>query len=400
MTIACAPSSDASKIRARARVRARGSLSLCATGSWRYTPPVKIAGFPLSVRPGFFVMAAMLGFAAGDIWRILSWIGIVTVSVLWHELGHAVVMRRFGLAPEIVLYSFGGLTSGRGDVRLTPPQRVAIAVAGPAFGLVAGGAVLGATLLSGGLGEGAIWLVSQLLWVNIGWSVLNMLPILPLDGGHALQASYEWVTGKPGQTVARWISLVVAALAALAALSANMIWGALVALFCGMDSFNALRESRNMKADGPHARALQEAAQRLQAESIPEVAAGVVQDITPLLDSLQSANLRAATHEILARAHMIQGDILEAAASMAAMAPLRPSDTMVRAVGAHGNPDDLARDAALKPRLIQLEAALRAGQHDVVVREGELLLLDARSDLVKHRIRAVTANAIDALRTS
>ena len=57
----------------------------------------RLGPFPVTVYPSFLVAAALLGYvSSASIPRLLLWIGVVFVSVLVHELGHALVGRVFG----------------------------------------------------------------------------------------------------------------------------------------------------------------------------------------------------------------------------------------------------------------------------------------------------------------
>ena len=50
------------------------------------------------------------------------------------------------------------------------------------------------------VGDGALWsrlLMSDLVFVNLGWGLLNLLPVLPLDGGHIFFLLIEKLRGKP-----------------------------------------------------------------------------------------------------------------------------------------------------------------------------------------------------------
>jgi membrane-associated protease RseP (regulator of RpoE activity) len=62
------------------------------------------------------------------------------------------------------------------------------------------------------------------LWVNLGWGVLNLLPILPLDGGHILASVAEIVAGRRGRFAARIFSIVLTVTIGLWALLAGQWW--------------------------------------------------------------------------------------------------------------------------------------------------------------------------------
>jgi hypothetical protein len=98
---------------------------------------------PVRVSAWFWVAAALLGWnvcqalADGDqreLLRLLvAWVGVVFVSLLVHEFGHALAYRRFGQAANVVLYHFGGLAipSPWGRRHLRPIQRLIVSAAGP-----------------------------------------------------------------------------------------------------------------------------------------------------------------------------------------------------------------------------------------------------------------------------
>jgi stage IV sporulation protein FB len=56
----------------------------------------KVGPFPVLVYPWFFLSAILLGAGYGFGWQMAAWIFVVFLSVLVHELGHAVVGRLFG----------------------------------------------------------------------------------------------------------------------------------------------------------------------------------------------------------------------------------------------------------------------------------------------------------------
>src|SRR5262249_36296592 len=144
---------------------------------------------------------------------VLVWIGVTFVSILVHELGHALVLKAFGQPSHIVLHSFGGVTISQR--RLDRARRGAGGLAG---------AVGGALLLwpPGPPLDHSDWWYRQELWVrgavtftayaNLWWSVANLLPIRPLDGGNVATELF-------GVRSARRLSLVAAGLGAVWAFS-------------------------------------------------------------------------------------------------------------------------------------------------------------------------------------
>jgi Zn-dependent protease len=134
------------------------------------------------------------------------------VSLVLHELGHALVARRNGVGvTSIDLWFFGGLA------RLTrepasPGEEFRIAGAGPAvtFALVVAGSVAGALAVGSDtfgdmvtLGRDAdtpaLALLSWLVWINTVVLVFNLVPAFPLDGGRLVKAAAWRLTGDPNR---------------------------------------------------------------------------------------------------------------------------------------------------------------------------------------------------------
>ena len=170
----------------------------------------KVGPFPVIVYSWFFLSAILLGAHNGFGWRMLAWILIVFVSVLVHELGHAVVGRLFGGRPEIRLEAFGGVTFPHLPARASPARQFVLSFAGPIAGLLLGAAAWGlANVLPPERGSISAWLIGHVLSVSLIWAAFNLLPILPLDGGQMMLAFIEGVRRKPSVTLASWISVVV-----------------------------------------------------------------------------------------------------------------------------------------------------------------------------------------------
>jgi Zn-dependent protease len=198
----------------------------------------RVGPFPVSISVSFLVGAVLLGLGWGvqfD-WRMLAWIFVVFVSVLAHELGHAVVGRAFGGHPEIRLEMFGGVTFPQFSRRPGPGRQFLLSVAGPVAGLLLGaGAYALLRALPPNSGSPSDWTMSQFIAVSVIWAVFNLLPILPLDGGQMMLAVIEGARRRPSVVLASWISFAVSLLAgALATLvfgfePLNLIWFGLFA---------------------------------------------------------------------------------------------------------------------------------------------------------------------------
>jgi Zn-dependent protease len=153
----------------------------------------RLFGIPIEIQAGFWLMAAALGFPllrAEHKASILVWVGVVFVSVMVHELGHALAIIRYRSEPAITLYYFGGLTSWQRPQQVGRLQRIAVSVAGPGAGFVLAGLVYATIKLAPSLSRElpyyAAFGLEQLFQVNLGWGLFNLIPVLPFDGGHIL----------------------------------------------------------------------------------------------------------------------------------------------------------------------------------------------------------------------
>ena len=200
----------------------------------------QIFGFPVAVHWLFWLITALLGGAADAsspqaMQFLMIWVASVFVSILWHELGHAFVMRHFGDSrPQILLYGGGGLATGRAF--RTRSEQILISLAGPLAGLALGFFVW---LVARAFPPQSIYFavaIRDLLVINIFWSLVNLLPIIPLDGGRISEAALV----NKGR-LALQISLVCAVAVALYAFTKwGSIFTALMFAVMAMDNWRTL----------------------------------------------------------------------------------------------------------------------------------------------------------------
>ena len=191
----------------------------------------RLLGVPVAVRPSFLLIAALLGIRQGSVGRVLIWVGVVFVSILVHEFGHALTARRYGANVAIELNGIGGLTTWGLDEELPPGKRALIAAAGSGVGVVLGGIVAGLVTMTGPYSGIAEQTLTLLIRVNLFWGLLNWLPIRPLDGGHLLIALLEKVTPAKAEPIAGVVFMVTPAIGAVLALRYGYLVAALVAGF-------------------------------------------------------------------------------------------------------------------------------------------------------------------------
>ncbi len=199
----------------------------------------RLFGIPVAIRGFFWLSAALLGLASASsgplpLWAALPlWVAVVLVSVIVHELGHAVASMRHGLTPAITLHGMGGTTTYSEWAPLGRWDRALIGLAGPGAGLLFAALVYGVQRLLPPLGVFGSVVVLDLLWINVTWSLFNLVPVFPFDGGSVL----EEALGPRRTRTAAGVSLVVAAV--LAALFAwqREPWGMVLFAMSAMQSY-------------------------------------------------------------------------------------------------------------------------------------------------------------------
>ena len=170
----------------------------------------RLLGFPVQVRPGFVVLMLLIIVLYGDEFGL--WLaGSLAVLTLIHELGHAMAARRTGAEAEIALDFLAGYASYTPTRPLTRLERAGISFAGPGVQL----AVAAAVLLAAGTNPidpqsafdsaptAAIW------WAGIGIGLLNLAPVLPLDGGNIALSALDRLLPGRAERVMLYLSLAV-----------------------------------------------------------------------------------------------------------------------------------------------------------------------------------------------
>lgn len=188
------------------RIGQVGGIDVLVRSSWLLVAlliAMMIAPAVESVQPGLGPWKYVAG---------LAFAVLLYLSVLLHEMSHALMAQRFGLpVRSITLHFLGGVTEIAGEPD-TPRREFAVSVVGPVTSLVVGVACLALRLVTP---DGLLLLaVDALAGANLVVGVLNLVPGLPLDGGRVLRAAVWKVTGNPhqGTIVAAWGGRVAALL--------------------------------------------------------------------------------------------------------------------------------------------------------------------------------------------
>lgn len=186
----------------------------------------QVAGVDVLVGSSWFIIAALLSFVVGQIiedvqpglgnWRFVAGAAfavLLYLSVLLHELSHALMAQHYGLpVRSITLHFLGGVTEIEGEPQ-TPGREFGVSVVGPLTSLAVGIAFWFLHLV---VDEGLLGLaVAMMAWANLVVGVLNLVPGIPLDGGRVLRAVVWKATGDPhqGTIAAGWGGRLFAVLA-------------------------------------------------------------------------------------------------------------------------------------------------------------------------------------------
>ncbi|WP_158079846.1 M50 family metallopeptidase [Archangium sp. Cb G35] len=211
------------------------------------TPPFtwqfNLGRIPVLVEPGFWLMTAMFGLMGSSSWQtVVSWMAVVFVSVLIHEIGHALMAMGLGCdIAGIRLYMGGGETYF--DRALSRWRDVAVSAAGPLTGFLFGGLMYAVYEFVPPKSYMGHVILQQLLWVNIGWGIINLLPVPPLDGGHIARG----VLGPSRQRIALWLGVITAGCVVLLALTIKRFFiGFMFGMF-GYQCWQALQVARDVK---------------------------------------------------------------------------------------------------------------------------------------------------------
>ena len=222
---------------------------------------------PVRVHPWFWIVSLLFGLGGGkaDPLNTLVWVAVVFASIIVHEMGHALLQRWYGGHPRITLYSFGGLAACD-DCDRSPRSQILISLAGPLAGFLLAAIVVG-LLAAAGRVEGfqlglrpVEWrlfdqhhaelhgtyvardaIIADLLWVNIFWGILNLLPIYPLDGGRIAREVFTLGNPRRGIIQSLWLSVIAAGAVAVLSFSHERIYMAVMFAILGYGSYQTLR---------------------------------------------------------------------------------------------------------------------------------------------------------------
>jgi Zn-dependent protease/CBS domain-containing protein len=218
---------------------------------------IEIFGFKIRIDPSWFVVAVLVtwnfaalafpsqlpGLPPATYWMmgVAGALGYF-LSVVLHEMSHALVARTYGMEMRaITLFIFGGIAE-MPEEPASPQAELVIAAAGPAasFGIAF---ACGGLVLVGGI-EGwpgpAMTVLGYLGYINFALALFNLAPAFPLDGGRILRSilwgwrkNLRWAT-RVASGIGSGFGLLLIALGVVAVVSGNFaagLWTFLIGLF-------------------------------------------------------------------------------------------------------------------------------------------------------------------------
>lgn len=174
---------------------------------------LRMLRLPVRVSPWFWLIGLVSGWdASPTLDFLLVWVAVLFVSILVHELGHALVARYFGAREgRIVLYGFGGLAINSGGLKRW--QRIVESLAGPGAGFLLFGLVWAASrflLTPETMSPLAVAALHDFEWICLWWGLVNLLPVYPLDGGQIAHELFQWRRPHDGLLLAFKFSIAAA----------------------------------------------------------------------------------------------------------------------------------------------------------------------------------------------
>jgi stage IV sporulation protein FB len=204
------------------------------------TIPGKI---PIRIHPFFWMLIFAIGWLNSmTLQGTLIWAGVIFISVLVHEFGHALTALAFGQKANIDLIGMGGLTTRSGKT-LKLWQEFLVVLNGPLAGICLyflAFYLKRFTTVPVGITP---FVLNVMIVVNLFWTLLNLLPIQPLDGGRLLSIIMEKLFGLKGVKITLFLSMCLAGILGLLFFYFNNMFGGSIFLIFMFESYRNWRSS-------------------------------------------------------------------------------------------------------------------------------------------------------------
>ena len=212
---------------------------------------VRLVAFriPIRVHWSFWLGTILFGWdlERGDL--IFLWVVCAFFSILIHELGHALTAESFGWPSHIVMYFGGGLAISDRYRNNSLWRNIAVSFMGPCAGfLLYGLLVVFEFVLNTNrmwVNEYRFYVFAFLKFMNLWWGLLNLLPVLPLDGGNICSSVCQVLRLRDAAGATFKVGAVVAGAAAyyFLAVSHQQFVGIMMLMLC-LQNVGALQARR------------------------------------------------------------------------------------------------------------------------------------------------------------
>lgn len=202
---------------------------------------------PITILPFFWFLVIMIGWLSSQtIEGTLIWACVIFLSVLVHEFGHALTAVFFGQRAEIYLEGMGGVTKREGP-SLSKWKDFLIVLNGPLAGLSL--YLFSVAVFPWALSQGGeiLYFFKVMQNVNLFWTVLNLFPVLPLDGGHLLRLFLEGFFGFKGLKISLLFSVIFGAFCAIFFLLIGQFFIGILFLMLAFESFKGWSALKSMQ---------------------------------------------------------------------------------------------------------------------------------------------------------
>ncbi len=215
----------------------------------------RVAGIDLFLHPSaLIVLFLVAGSTGGNVLDAVPFVLALFGSIVLHELGHALMARRYGIGTQdITLYLIGGVARLNRMPRSAGPEML-IALAGPAVNVAIAAALAVVMIVCRRLGlPEQFWF--EVLALNVGLVLFNLLPVFPMDGGRVFRAFLTGWLGRPRATsVAATLGQFLAVAGGVLGVASGRWDAAILAIFVYLAAANernqVLAESRSQAQSG------------------------------------------------------------------------------------------------------------------------------------------------------
>lgn len=200
---------------------------------------------PIRIYPFFWFLIAIIGWTSsgGSLLHTAIWAVVILYSVLIHEYGHALTALAFGQEAHIELVGLGGVTHREGP-KLKPWQEFIIILDGPLAGVLLLLVAYAILLFFGEkLSSTMLYALEITVYANIFWTVVNLLPIHPLDGGRLFSIILESLFGVRGLKIALFLSGIFAIAISILFFYTGIYLGGALFILLAFESYRAWKSS-------------------------------------------------------------------------------------------------------------------------------------------------------------